>query len=117
MTLLQNLSIENLLKKYFITLRKNESSVARQAMQWNALDGIVRKKQRRPVERECKNLNKTWSALKLVAQSKESGELALLMPYVGIKETKKKKKNIKMVYRQYIQSKFHSDLFHIIFHG
>ena len=28
------------------TLRKDESSVARQAMQWNPLDGIVRKKGR-----------------------------------------------------------------------
>ena len=47
------------------TLRKDESSMARQVMQWNHLDVIGRKKGilcetwRRTVERECKNLNKT----------------------------------------------------------
>ena len=69
------------------------SSVAREAMQWNPLNGIGRKKVRtcetwrRTVERECKNLNKTWP------DQEFGGELALLMPYVpvGIKETKKKK--------------------------
>ena len=46
------------------TLRKDES------MQWNPLDGIGRKKGRhcetwrRTVERECKNLNKTFPDLK-----------------------------------------------------
>ena len=49
------------------TLRKDESSVARQAMQWNPLDGIGRKTGRpcetcrRTVERECKNLN-NWQS-------------------------------------------------------
>ena len=43
------------------TLRKDESSVVRQAMPWNPLDGIGRRKGkpcetcRRTVERECKN--------------------------------------------------------------
>ena len=58
------------------TLRKDESSVERQAMQWNSLDGIGRKKGRpcetwrRTVEGECKNLNKTWPDLKQLAQSR-----------------------------------------------
>ena len=81
------------------TLRKDKSSVTLQAMQWNPLDGIGRKTGRpcetwrRTVERECRNLNKTWLDLKQLAQSRFGGELALLMPYVlvGIKETKKKK--------------------------
>ena len=57
------------------TLRKDESSVARQAMQWNPLNGIARKKRRpcetwrRTVEKECKNLNKTWPDLRQLAQS------------------------------------------------
>ena len=55
------------------TLRNDESSVARQAMQWNPLDSIGRKKGR-PCEtwrrRECKNLNKTWPDLKQLAQSR-----------------------------------------------
>ena len=81
------------------TLRKDESSVARQAMQWNPLDGIIKKGRpcetwRRTVERECKNLNKTWPDLKQLASQEYGGELAFLMPYVpvGIKEIKKKKK-------------------------
>ena len=51
-------------------------TVARQAMQWNPLDGIGRKKWTpcetwsRTVERECKNLNKTWTDLKQLAQSR-----------------------------------------------
>ena len=55
---------------------QNESSVARQAMQWNPLDGIGRKKGRpcgiwrRTVERGCKNLNKTWPDFKQLAQSR-----------------------------------------------
>ena len=62
------------------TLRIDEGSVARQAVQWNPLDGIGRKKGRscetwrRTVERECKNLNKTWRSQEF------GGELALLMP-------------------------------------
>ena len=50
--------------------RKDESSVARQAMECNPLNGIGRRKGRpcktwnRTVERQCKNLNKTWSDLK-----------------------------------------------------
>ena len=54
----------------------NESSVARLAMQWNALDGIGRRKVRacetwrRTVERECKHLNETWFDLKQVAQAR-----------------------------------------------
>ena len=51
-------------------LRKYESSVARQAMQWNPLNGIGRRMRRQTVEKECKNLNKTWSDLKQVAQSR-----------------------------------------------
>ena len=60
---------------------KVEYSVARQAMQWNPLDGIGRRKGRpcetwrRTVERECKNLNKTLPDLKQLAQSR-GGELA-----------------------------------------
>ena len=74
---------ENLKLTYIIiqlgighTLRKDKSSVARQATQWNPLDGIGRKKgrpcetSRRTVERECKNLNKTWPDLKQLAQSR-----------------------------------------------
>ena len=74
------------------TLRKDESSVARQAMQWNPLDGIGTKKGRpcetwrRTVERECKNLNNTWPDLKQLAQSRARWRVG-----VGIKETKKKK--------------------------
>ena len=54
------------------TLRKDESSVARQAMQWNPLDGIGKKgipseTWTRTVERECKNLKKTWPDLKQLA--------------------------------------------------
>ena len=58
------------------TLRKDESSVDRQAMQWNPLDGIERNKGRscetwrQTVERECKNLNKSWPDLKQLAQSR-----------------------------------------------
>ena len=58
------------------TLWKDESSVARQAMQRNPLDGIGRRKGRpcvtwrRTVERECKNLNKSCSDLKQLAQSR-----------------------------------------------
>ena len=58
------------------TLPKDETSVARQAMQWYPLDGIGRKKGRpcetwrRTVERECKNLNKTWPDLKQLPQSR-----------------------------------------------
>ena len=57
------------------TLRRDESSVARQATQQNPLDGIGRKKGRpcetcrRTMERECKNLNKTWPDLKQLTQS------------------------------------------------
>ena len=53
-----------------------ESLLARQAMQWNRLDGIGRKKGRpcetwrRTVERVCKNLNKTLPDLKQLAQSR-----------------------------------------------
>ena len=45
-------------------------------MQWNPLDGIATRKGRpsetcrRTVEKECKNLNKTWSDLKQLAQSR-----------------------------------------------
>ena len=41
------------------------------------------------MERECKNLNKSWTDLK----QEFGGELVLLMPYVavGIKEINKKK--------------------------
>ena len=52
------------------------STVARQAMQWNPLDRIGRKKGRpcetwrRTVGRERKNLNKTWPDLKQLAQSR-----------------------------------------------
>ena len=52
------------------TLRKDESSVARQVLQWNPLDGLGRKNGRpcetwrRTVEREWTNLNKTWPDLK-----------------------------------------------------
>ena len=58
------------------TLRKDVCSVAPQAMQWNPLDGIGRRKSRhclmwrRTVVRKCKNLNKTWSDLKQLAQSR-----------------------------------------------
>ena len=58
------------------TLRKDESSVARPAMQRNPLDGIGRKKRRpwqtwrRTVERDCKNVKKTWSDLKQLAKSR-----------------------------------------------
>ena len=58
------------------TLQKDESSVARQAMQWNPLDGIGWRNGRscetcrRTVQRECKNLNKTWSDLKQLSQSR-----------------------------------------------
>ena len=51
-------------------------AVARQAMQWNPLNGIGRKKGRpcetcrRTVKGECKNLNKTWPDLKQLAQSR-----------------------------------------------
>ena len=47
-----------------------------EAIQWNPLNGIGRRKGRpcetcrRTVERECKNLNKTLSDLKQLAQSK-----------------------------------------------
>ena len=50
--------------------------ICRLAMQWNPLNGIGRKKGRpcetwwRTVERECKNLNKTWPDLKQLAQSR-----------------------------------------------
>ena len=56
------------------TLRKDKSSVAPQALQWNPLDGIGSRKGilcetwRRTVERDCKNLNKTWSDLKQLTQ-------------------------------------------------
>ena len=55
---------------------QDKSSVARQVMQWNPLDGIGRKKGRpcgtwrRTVERECKSLHKTWPDLKQLAQSR-----------------------------------------------
>ena len=55
------------------TLRKEESSVARQAMQWNPLGDMKEKRGdlvRRTMERECKNLNKTWPDLKQLAQSR-----------------------------------------------
>ena len=58
------------------TLQKDESSVAWQAMQWNSLDGIGGRKGRpcetwrRTVERQCKNLSKTWSDLKQLAQTR-----------------------------------------------
>ena len=51
-------------------LQKDESSVARQAMQRNPLDGIGRRKRRQTVERECQHLNKTWSVMKQLAQSR-----------------------------------------------
>ena len=60
------------------------STVARQAMQWNPLDGIGRKKGRpcetwrRTVERECKNLNKTWPDLKQLAQSRVRWRVGLV---------------------------------------
>ena len=81
------------------TLRKDESSVDRQAMQWNLLDSIGRKKERpcetwrRTVARECKNLNKTWPDLNNWPIEEFGGELALLLQNVpvGIKETRKKK--------------------------
>ena len=66
------------------TLRKDVSSVARQAMQWNPLDGIGRRKGRpcetcrRTVERECKNLNNTWSNLKQLAQSRVRWRVGVL---------------------------------------
>ena len=58
------------------TCKKHDSSVSRQAMQWNPLYGIGRRNGRacetwrRTVERECKNLNKTWPDLKQLAQSR-----------------------------------------------
>ena len=68
--------------------RKDESSVARQAMQCNPQDGIGRKKGRTCV---------TWRRGKGEQESNNwlsqefGGELALLRPYVSveIKETKK----------------------------
>ena len=65
------------------SLQKDEFSVARQAMQWNPLDGIERKTGRpcetwrRTVERECKNLNKTWPDLKQLVQSRVRWRVAL----------------------------------------
>ena len=58
------------------TLRKVESSVARQTMQWHPLDGIGSRKGRpcetwRPtVARRCKNLNKICSDMKQLTQSR-----------------------------------------------
>ena len=66
------------------TLRKYESSVARQAMQWNLLDGIGTKKGRtceiwrRTVESDCKNLNKIWSDLRQLAQSRVRWSVGLV---------------------------------------
>ena len=53
------------------TLRKDESSVARQAMQWNPLDGIGRKKGRPCVNcgKGVQEPNKTCPDLKQLAQS------------------------------------------------
>ena len=78
-------------------MRKDASSLARQAMQWNPLDGIGRRwadpaTRGDKLWRECQNLNKAWPDLKQLVQF--GGELALLMPHVpvGIKEIKKKKR-------------------------
>ena len=66
------------------TLRKDESSVPRQAMKWNPLDGIGRSKQRscetcrRTVKKECKNLNKIWSDMKQLPQSRVQDQKLIL---------------------------------------
>ena len=67
-------------------LRKDESSVARKTMQWSPLDGIGRKKRRpcetwrQTVERQCKNVNKTWSDLKQLAQSRVRCRVGVVDP-------------------------------------
>ena len=79
------------------TLRNDESSVARQAMQWNPLDGIGRKKGRpceiwrRTVERECKNLKKPGLIWNKCPSQDFFGELALLMPSVPVGKLRRRR--------------------------
>ena len=43
------------------------------------------------MERECKNLNKSWSDLKKLAQSRVRWRVGVVDVQVGIKEIQKKK--------------------------
>ena len=79
-------------------MRKDESSVARQAMQGNHLDGIGSRKGRpcetwrRTVARESKDLNKTWSDMKQLAQSRVRCRVGVVDALCPSRDQGKKKK-------------------------